>query len=391
MDRVNASFFLTHADMDAWATTRIGTSAWMSRTVDQPRLDAGTLRKNALMIPRSASMDSAALMAVRKCEPFSRPFVYQDPSARSLLITQRSCPTAGRSSFAPIDAGADVPEPTRLVHSFRAEQFDVFEQEPASVLQCDVAGSCARPPDRRPGQGSRVAQNASANEHAVTPLRNRPRRSPGSMQSPLPKTGMLQLTGNPRNEIPVRPTRVALRGRPTVNGHRRGAGILHHLRQRAARFVSSSFHPARILTVTGILTAFVIAAIDRRRVGRFAHQAATGLCFAIFGTGQPMLTSTMSAPMPSTICAAAAIFVGIAAEDLNGDRPFFLRVLGVLERPVDPAHESFRAHHLGHDETAAAWRLTSRRNAESVMPAIGATAKGEEVDRVTDLHRDVDV
>jgi hypothetical protein len=34
------------------------------------------------------------------------------------------------------------------------------------------------------------------------------------------------------------------------------------------------------------------------------------LCFAIFGTGHPILTSTMSAPMPSTICAAAAIFSG---------------------------------------------------------------------------------
>ena len=34
------------------------------------------------------------------------------------------------------------------------------------------------------------------------------------------------------------------------------------------------------------------------------------LCFAIFGTGQPIFTSTMSAPSPSTICAASAIFTG---------------------------------------------------------------------------------
>ena len=32
--------------------------------------------------------------------------------------------------------------------------------------------------------------------------------------------------------------------------------------------------------------------------------------FAIFGTGHPMLTSTISAPMRSTICAASAIFTG---------------------------------------------------------------------------------
>ena len=78
------------------------------------------------------------------------------------------------------------------------------------------------------------------------------------------------------------------------------------------------------------------------------------LCFAIFGTGQPMLTSTMSAPMPSTICAASAIFVRIAAEDLNRDRPLFLACTRRIERPIDAAHEPFGADHLGDDEPAAA-------------------------------------
>ena len=70
-----------------------------------------------------------------------------------------------------------------------------------------------------------------------------------------------------------------------------------------------------------------------------------------------MLMSTMSAPMPSTICAASAITVRIAAEDLNRDRPLFFGVLGVLERAIDPAHESFGADHLGDDEPAAALAL----------------------------------
>jgi hypothetical protein len=33
-------------------------------------------------------------------------------------------------------------------------------------------------------------------------------------------------------------------------------------------------------------------------------------CFAIFATGHPMFTSTTSAPIASTICAAAAILSG---------------------------------------------------------------------------------
>ena len=46
--------------------------------------------------------------------------------------------------------------------------------------------------------------------------------------------------------------------------------------------------------------------------------------------------------------------LGIAAEDLDGNRPLFFRVLGVFERPVDSAHEAFGAHHLGDHEPAPA-------------------------------------
>ena len=45
---------------------------------------------------------------------------------------------------------------------------------------------------------------------------------------------------------------------------------------------------------------------------------------------------------------------GVAAEDLNRDRPFLLGVLRVLERPVDAADQPFRADHLRDDEPAAA-------------------------------------
>jgi hypothetical protein len=78
---------------------------------------------------------------------------------------------------------------------------------------------------------------------------------------------------------------------------------------------------------------------------------------AIFATGQPMLTSTISAPMPSTICAAAAIFSGSPPKIWMETGTLLLGVLGVLERPIDAADEPLRADHFGHDESAAAAAL----------------------------------
>jgi hypothetical protein len=74
--------------------------------------------------------------------------------------------------------------------------------------------------------------------------------------------------------------------------------------------IASASQPARIFTVTGIFTAFAIAATTACACSGSRIRLQPALCFAIFGTGQPMLTSTMSAPMPSTICAASAIFAG---------------------------------------------------------------------------------
>jgi hypothetical protein len=45
--------------------------------------------------------------------------------------------------------------------------------------------------------------------------------------------------------------------------------------------------------------------------------------------------------------------VGVAAEDLNRDRPLLLGVLRVLQRAIDAAHEPFAADHLSHDESTA--------------------------------------
>lgn len=53
-------------------------------------------RKNARTASRSSSIDSAELTAARSFEPPWSPFVYHEPSARSLLTTHRARPRAGR-------------------------------------------------------------------------------------------------------------------------------------------------------------------------------------------------------------------------------------------------------------------------------------------------------
>src|SRR5262249_5150462 len=58
---------------------------------------AGSM-KNAPIVSRRTASDSAELIAVRRCDPFSSPLVYQDPRALSLLITQRSWLAARVSS-----------------------------------------------------------------------------------------------------------------------------------------------------------------------------------------------------------------------------------------------------------------------------------------------------
>ena len=60
------------------------------------------------MIVRSSSIDSARLSDVRSCEPWSKPLVYQLPSARNLLTTHRSRVLAERLLLAPLTPTASI-------------------------------------------------------------------------------------------------------------------------------------------------------------------------------------------------------------------------------------------------------------------------------------------
>jgi hypothetical protein len=124
-------------------------------------------------------------------------------------------------------------------------------------------------------------------------------------------------------------------------------------------------------------TAFAIASMTVAACCGSRIRLQPALCFAIFGTGHPMLTSTMSAPSDSTICAAAAI--------VSGSPPKIWMETG-RSSSVYSAYSSVRSmpRTRPSDDTISVTtrpqppcRFTSRRNAESVIPAIGATTNGE--------------
>src|SRR5476649_2288510 len=101
------------------------------------------------------------------------------------------------------------------------------------------------------------------------------------------------------------------------------------------------------------------------------------LCFAIFATGQPMLTSTMSAPMPSTTCAASAIFSGSPPKiwmEIGRSSSVYSAYSSVRSMPrTSPSALTISVT----TRPQPPWRFTRRRNAVSVIPAIGAMAKGD--------------
>jgi hypothetical protein len=109
----------------------------------------------------------------------------------------------------------------------------------------------------------------------------------------------------------------------------------------------------------------------------FAHQAAAGivLCDLRHGTAHIDVDDVRTHRFHDA-CRFRHL-VRITPENLYRNGPFFFGVFGVLERPVDAANETLEDTISVTTRPQAPWRLTSRRKAESVIPAIGATTKGE--------------
>ena len=119
-------------------------------------------------ISRSWAIDAAALIATRRCDPLSSPFVYHEFNARSLLITQRSWPRAG-----PADAPRtrlprrDVAEALCLVAcTLLLQHVDVGEQKLRAVRVGDDARGAAGREIRGLTEDPRVAERTAADEHA---------------------------------------------------------------------------------------------------------------------------------------------------------------------------------------------------------------------------------
>ena len=158
------------------------------------------------------------------------------------------------------------------------------------------------------------------------------------------------------DEVPIGKAAVALLRGAAVNRDRLRARVLDAPRQLAA-FTSPSSHPLRILTVTGIFTAFDIAAMIVGGMRRLAHQAAAGVVLRdlrhraahvdVDDVGAHLLDDARG----------FGHLRGLAAEDLNRDGTLFLGVFGVLERAIDAANQAFAADHFGHHEPAAALAL----------------------------------
>ena len=285
--------------------------------------------------------------------------MYQEFSARSLLITQRSRPRARAGDPHRPDPARRGGSPSASSTRSLQQQIDVVEQELAALLGRDLARRAAGREVARPARGSTdcAARRGRRARRDAAPCAAA-RRSAPARRSRRCRTPGIAALGDARRSDPSRSCRcsdcAAVRPCTATAAAPASSTSLRQLRRvdrrrRSSRRASS---PSPESSPPWPSRAITPAACSGSRI-----RLQPALCLAIFGTGQPMLTSTMSAPMPSTICAAVGHLLGIAAEDLDRDRPLFFGVFGVFERAIDAAHQPLGADHLGDDEAAAAVAL----------------------------------
>ena len=134
------------------------------------------------------------------------------------------------------------------------------------------------------------------------------------------------------------------------------------------------FNPRRILTETGRSTASAIAATMRHARSGSSSSVAPAPVFVTFLTGQPKLTSTMSAPAAATIFAASAIVSGfepkswIASGCSSEATRRYPSVFSL--RCSIPAQET-----ISEQTSPAPNRRPCRLNACTLTPAIGARTR----------------
>ena len=176
------------------------------------------------MIARRWAIDSAALIAMRRCDPLSSPLVYQEFSARSLLMTHRSWPRAGSWRRETRLSGRDVAEAFGLVEPLVHQQIDVVEQELSALRRRDLtrrpAGSRRRPPAgrstdsaarrarrARPPRLRRASDRRCGRLDAVAAAKHRDRHARGDPRDQVPVGDSLNTTARPSGRAPQPPPR----------------------------------------------------------------------------------------------------------------------------------------------------------------------------------------
>ncbi len=281
-------------------------------------------------------------------------------------------PRTERAQF--IDHPLVVRQRARVVGPLEHEQIDVLEQESAALLRRHGARRSSIDQIGRVRQDPRIPEHASAHEHALDAGLHATDDLLGFDAVAAAEDRNRQVVRNRCDQIPIGSAGVALRGGAPVNGNGCGAGVFDHLRQR--RRIPLVVVPARShLHGHGNADRPGHRRDHTGRVRRLAHQAAAGIVLRdLRHRAAHVDVDDVGAHAFDDLCSGGHL-VGIAAEDLNRDRPFLFGVLGVLERAVDAADETFGAHHLGDDQTASA--MTLHEPAERRVGHTGHRGDGE--------------
>ena len=282
-----------------------------------------------------------------------------------------------------------VAEADRLVDALVQQQVDVVEEEAGALVVRHRPHRPALEQVRGLRQQPRVAKHAAAGDDA-----GHTRGAEafddllGLDEIAAADHGNRQVAGDAVDQRPVGDAGVGLLRGAAVHGDRRRAGVRHQPR-----------HERRVDLVLGPAGAHLHRhrdlhrprhrADDRGRVRRIAHQAAAGVVLGDLGHRAAHVDVDGARAHALDDRRGVGHLGGIAAEDLDRDRTFFLGVFRVFEGPVDAPDQALGADHLAHDEAAAAVPLDQPAEGGVGHPGHRRDAEGGLDGEGADLHREL--
>ena len=298
--------------------------------------------------------------------------------ARSLLMTHRSWRAFSADfgfEFGDVSCPARCLNPVGSPPILWQQQIHILQKKLTAILKVTCRSMGSRPV--RIGslrENPRIPKNATPDEHAADAGASiRARISSGSKQSPEPRTGMVTDSATRSIRLQSECPEIRLRCR---SGREQRPPTRPPLRRASdTRRVNRLIVPAaRIFTVTGIFTRFVIAAITEAACSGSRVRDAVGVVHARNFRHRTTHVRVNDVSAQSL-------------HDLRGGRPFFRRdrrpksestpVCRKLQRAIDATRESLRADHLGHHQPAPAVPFHQATESGIVIPAMG-TMDGDE-------------